>query len=137
MSTISTSRSPAFDLLARPSQALTSVPSDPREQFKLNDGTIDAQAKLDEARTAAEQLVATTFIKPILAQVRESNNAPAPFGPTQAEKQFGSLLDNQLADEITKAAQFPLVDRLVSEFTKHLPESTKTNTATQGIDLSA
>ena len=137
MSTISTSRSTAFDLLARPSQALTNVPSDPREQFKLDDGTIDAQAKLDEARTAAEQLVATTFIKPILAQVRESNNAPAPFGPTQAEKQFGSLLDNQLADEIAKAAQFPIVDRLVSEFTKHLPASTQTNATTQGIDLSA
>ena len=42
------------------------------------------EEKFAEARSAAEGLVATSFIKPILTQVRESNNAPPPFGPTLA-----------------------------------------------------
>jgi Rod binding domain-containing protein len=134
MSTISTSRSSAFDLLGRPSQQLAQVPSDPRERFTLIDDSLDANAKRAEAREAAEALVSTSFIKPILAQLRESNNAPAPFGPTQAEKQFGALLDTQLADEISRAAQFPIVDRLVEQFTSHLP---KANESAPGIDLSA
>lgn len=131
MSTFSTSLgSSPLDILARPKSA-----AQIRSGINAREG-VSADAKYQEARTAAEGLVATSFIKPILAQVRESNNAPPPFGPTQAEKQFGSLLDNQLADEIARAAQFPIVDRLVEEFTKHLP-SESTETPSIGMDLSA
>ena len=95
-----------------------------------NEKTIEE--KFAEARTAAEGLVATSFIKPVLQQVRDSNNAPAPFGPTQAEKQFGSLLDNQLADEIVHASQFSIVDRIVENFTRHLGQPQAT-----GLDINA
>lgn len=105
-----------------------------RAQIEAPDKTPEDQR--EQARRAAEGLVATSFIKPILAQLRESNNAAAPFAPTQAEKQFGSLLDNRLSDEIARAARFPIVDRLVSEFTKHLPDAPQTSPS-QGIDLSA
>lgn len=64
------------------------------------------------AQEAAEELVAITFVQPILAQLRETNNAAAPFGPTPAEKQFGSLQDARLAQDIVRASRFPLVDRL-------------------------
>ncbi len=66
----------------------------------------------DRARQAAEQLVASTLVKPILQSLRESNNAAGPFAPTQADKQFGPLLDAQLADKIVSASKFDLVDRL-------------------------
>ncbi|MCR9075939.1 MAG: rod-binding protein [bacterium] len=129
MSTINTSWNPtAPALLSRPSR----VP-----EFRSTlEGTQseDVEVKREEARAAAEGLVATSFIKPILSQIRESNNAPPPFGPTQAEKQFGSLLDNQLADEIARAAQFPIVDRLVEQFTRHLPPR---EPSAQSLDLSA
>lgn len=131
MSTFGTSLSSTpLDILARPKSA-----AQIRSGIGARDG-VSAEAKYEEARTAAEGLVATSFIKPILAQVRESNNTPPPFGPTQAEKQFGSLLDNQLADEIARASQFPIVDRLVEEFTKHLPNA-NTKTPSRGMDLKA
>lgn len=129
MSSINTSWNPSsLSMLSRPSQTLG-----PR--FGLEDANAKGiEAKREEARAAAEGLVATSFIKPILSQIRESNNAAPPFGPTQAEKQFGSLLDNQLADEIARAAQFPIVDRLVEQFTRHLPPA---EPIAQPLDLNA
>lgn len=69
----------------------------------------------DRAREAARQLVSTTLVEPILKQARENNRAAAPFAPTQAEKQFGSLLDHRLANDIVSAANFPIVDRLAQD----------------------
>ena len=131
MNTINTSWNPStLGLLAQPKSA-----AQIQSGFSVKEDA-DVESKRAEAQAAAEGLVATSFIKPILTQVRESNNAPPPFGPTQAEKQFGSLLDNELADEIVHAAQFPLVDKLVEKFTQHLPaESTKP--APKALDLSA
>ncbi len=126
MSTISTRYNQSVDILTR-----AKAPTLPNTaQTKNADG---GKAKVDEARKAAEGLIATSFIKPILSQVRESNHAPAPFGPTNAEKQFGSLLDNRLADEIVHASQFPIVDRLVERFTRNLPNPEQST----GVDLNA
>ena len=72
----------------------------------------------DEAREAAEKLVAQTLILPVLKQLRESNEAAPPFAPTEGEKQFGALMDQQIAEDITKAAGFPLVDRLARDLLK-------------------
>lgn len=69
----------------------------------------------ERARDAAEKLVATTLIEPILKEVRANNRAAAPFAPTQAEKQFGSLLDHRLANDIASATNFPIVDRLAQD----------------------
>lgn len=73
----------------------------------------------DDARKAAQGLVSTTFIEPILKQARESNDAPPPFGPSRVEKQFGALLDTSLAEEIVQASDFPLVDRIAADLSKH------------------
>lgn len=75
-----------------------------------------------EARDAAEQLVAITFVQPILQQLRDSNDAAPPFAPTQGERQFRALLDAELAREIASAAQFPLVDRLARDLLRLPPE---------------
>ncbi len=80
----------------------------------------DSQAgKTDRARQAAEKLVATTLVEPILKQLRETNNAAPPFGPTKAEKQFGSFLDASLSQQIVSSAQFPLVKRIQQDLIKH------------------
>lgn len=75
-----------------------------------------AEAK---ALDTAHKLVSTTLIKPILAQARAARDAPAPWGQTQAEKQFGSLLDNRIADDIAKSSSFPIAQRIAQNILKN------------------
>ena len=67
----------------------------------------------ESLRGAAEQLVASSLIQPILTQLRESLFAAGPFAPGMAEKQFSPLLDQHLADRIVRGANLPLVDVIV------------------------
>jgi len=69
----------------------------------------------EPARDAAERFVAMALVHPLLKEFRESNQAAPPFAPTEAEKQFGALLDAELANRVVRAAGFPLVDRLARE----------------------
>lgn len=73
------------------------------------------------ALDTAQKLVSTTLIKPILAQARAARDAPAPWGQTQAEKQFGALLDNRIADDIAKASNFPIAQRIADQILKNSP----------------
>lgn len=63
-----------------------------------------------DARTAAEELVSISFIQPVLASVRQSSMAEAPFAPGIAEQRFGPLLDAEIARKVVKASNFDLVD---------------------------
>lgn len=69
----------------------------------------------DPQREAAQQLVAVTFIEPILREAREVRSSEGPFGITQAEKQFGSMLDAATAKDMVRSWQFPLVDKLARD----------------------
>lgn len=60
-------------------------------------------------RIEARKLVAEAFIAPMLAKIRSDNKAAAPFGPTQAEKRFGPMIDSAIADSMTRPDRFPLV----------------------------
>ena len=64
------------------------------------------------ARAAAEQLVSTALVQPIFKKLRDSNNAPAPFGPGKAEKTFGPMLDATLAQRMVTSQRWGLVDSL-------------------------
>lgn len=64
------------------------------------------------ARKAAEQLVSTALVQPIFKRLRESNKAPAPFGPNQAERMFGSMLDTRHAERMVSSQRWGLVDQL-------------------------
>ncbi|MBX3401918.1 MAG: hypothetical protein KF699_00760 [Phycisphaeraceae bacterium] len=68
-----------------------------------------------EALDAARQLVSITLVQPLLAQLRATSDAAPPFAPTPAERQFRAMSDAHLAQEIVKAARFPLVDRLARD----------------------
>jgi hypothetical protein len=65
------------------------------------------------AREAAAKLVSSTFIMPVLEALRDSPFLEPPFAPTVVEKRFQPLLDQRIADRITTAANFPLVDVIV------------------------
>lgn len=73
----------------------------------------------DPAQEAAESLVAVTLIEPILREARESRSAEPPFGLTEAEKQFGALMDARTAERIVQSWDMPLVDRLARQMREH------------------
>lgn len=70
------------------------------------------------ARRAAEQFVASTLVEPLLKQMRSASDVPPPFGPSQAEKQFRSLMDTQIARNIVTRANWPVVDRVAADLIK-------------------
>ncbi len=72
------------------------------------------QTPEQQARGAAEEFVAMALIQPVLKQLRESNHASPPFGPTEGEKKFGAVLDSEVAKRIVRASRFPLVDRMAT-----------------------
>jgi len=127
MSSISnTGTNSTYDLITRQALDAHKLPpkyaSDPLTQANpsplsiatkpVGEGEESAQSR---AQTAAEGLVSTTFVEPILKQLRESNNTPPPFGPGKAEKQFSAMLDTKLSDEIVHASNFPLVKRIAAQ----------------------
>jgi len=66
-------------------------------------------------REAAEELVATAFIKPLLSQMRETSQATGPFAPTNVEKQFAPMLDSIIAQQIVRSGRFGLVDAVARQ----------------------
>lgn len=70
------------------------------------------EQKRADAREAAEKLVASTFIEPLLKSMRESNQAAAPFAPTQGEKQFRGLIDARVAESVVRRSNLSIVDRV-------------------------
>lgn len=77
----------------------------------LNMAAVDQDRQA--VREAAAQLVASTFIMPVLQASHESPFLAAPFAPSFAEQRFQPLLDQQFADRLTSAARFPLIDVIV------------------------
>jgi Rod binding domain-containing protein len=71
-------------------------------------------------RLAATQLVSSAFIVPALASMRSSPLAPksGPLVPGTAEKRFAPLLDQHLADRITSAANFPIIESIVDRYSR-------------------
>ncbi|MFN0010749.1 MAG: hypothetical protein ACKVS8_03800 [Phycisphaerales bacterium] len=81
-------------------------------------GNVAEQTPADpmaRARTAAQDFVAIAFVGPVLKGLRDANNAAPPFAPGPAEKQFGALMDQQMARQVVRASHFPLVDRVARD----------------------
>lgn len=105
----------------------SSIPS--FESFAMQFEDASRNGEKETLRDAAEQLVSSSFILPILSMIRESSNGEGPFAPGTAERRFGPLFDQHIADSITKAANFPLVDAIVDRYLPRtalsLPEGTE------------
>lgn len=85
------------------------------EIFAIDERAPGGAVLADRAQEAAEGLVAMTLIEPLLRMARESRSSDGPFGLTEAEKQFGALMDARTAGRMVKAWQIPLVDRLARQ----------------------
>ncbi len=81
-----------------------------------------------QARAAAEEFVAISMVQPILAEARESTMAAGPFEPSSAERQFRAMQDATLAQRLTRAAHFPLVERLARDLQKSVPSASSSST---------
>ena len=68
------------------------------------------ERKLKTVREQSRKLVAEAFIAPILAKVRETNQAAEPFGTTDVEKRFGPIFDRAVADAMVRPDRFPMVE---------------------------
>ena len=113
-------RSGAFDAALREAMGPATgkvTPLDDATRDEMFRAQVEEQRKAREdperferAQKGAEQLVAATFIVPILQQLRESNMAAEPFGPGMYEKRLGPMLDAQIADRIVSAQSLPIVE---------------------------
>ena len=90
-----------------------------------------------DARTAATQFVATAFVMPVLEMLRESPFAAEPFAPNAAQKRFGPMLDWQIADRVTGAANFPLVDSIVQRLMARSDSGAEHIKPERGVDVRA
>ena len=63
-----------------------------------------------DAKDAAERFVAQVLVQPLLKQLRDTDNAAPPFQPTEAEKTFRGIADAQIALDVVRGSNFPLVD---------------------------
>jgi len=68
--------------------------------------------RMGPLRERFADLVAQMLVAPILTEAREANQAPPPFGPTQADKTFGAMADQATAAAIVRRGDWPLIDQL-------------------------
>jgi Rod binding domain-containing protein len=85
-----------------------------------------AETPEQRARKAAEQLVSTALVQPILKQMRESNNAAPPFAPNEAERTFRSFMDASLAQRMVGSQRWGLVDQLARRMLGRLGQQSHT-----------
>jgi len=69
-----------------------------------------------EARQQAGELVALSLVQPILAEMRETNQAWGPFAPGAWEKRLGPILDAAVAKDVVSSSSWGLIDQLASRF---------------------
>lgn len=78
------------------------------------------QGPWGQARQAAEQLVATTLVQPLLQQMRNDPLRSDLMHGGLTEDAFGAQLDTELADRIVRRAHWPIVERIVDTVTRRL-----------------
>lgn len=71
-----------------------------------------------DLRHAAAQFVSDGLVAPALSTLHQSPLRPksGPFAPSSLERRFAPLLEAHLAERVTQAANFPLVDTIVKRF---------------------
>jgi Rod binding domain-containing protein len=75
-----------------------------------------AQGDEKTIRDAAEKLVASALVMPLLEQMRASAKQNDLFHGGSGEDLFAQQMDTQLADRIVSATRFPLVDAIHQQF---------------------
>lgn len=81
-------------------------------------GAENDQERAKTLRKASEQLVATTFIMPMLAKMRDDPFKSDLFHGGQTEEFFGQRLDTIMAERIVAKADFSIVDAVYNSIAK-------------------
>ncbi|MFW6059102.1 MAG: hypothetical protein ACODAQ_02910 [Phycisphaeraceae bacterium] len=76
----------------------------------LEPGEDEKQINEQEARQAAQQLVSSAFLQPMLKQMRESGFKTEYFGNDPGSDAFNQQLHTELADRIVQRMDLPIVD---------------------------
>jgi len=85
-------------------------------------GTIAPPAALQRdqdgsrVRAAMTDLVARTFVQPVLAEVRDNPIVPDIYGEKPRNSPFAAMLDEAVARDVTERGLAPLVDSLSEAF---------------------
>lgn len=73
----------------------------------------EEQERLErEARTSAEQLIASTLVMPLLKMARQNPLRSEMFSGGAGERTFGPQLDAAMADAVVKGSRWPVVDQI-------------------------
>ncbi|MCC6580835.1 MAG: hypothetical protein IT440_10370 [Phycisphaeraceae bacterium] len=89
-----------------------------------------AASRTDETRQAAEQLVASTLVMPILSQMRQDPFRTEMFHGGFGEDAFNQQLDTVLSDRIVKGSHFSVVEAVCRRIAGK-NSSAKTNGTTE------
>ncbi|MEM0984422.1 MAG: hypothetical protein AAGI17_10785 [Planctomycetota bacterium] len=73
------------------------------------------QTAEEQAHDTAERFIASTFIKPLLDSFSELSDPAPPFQRTEADKQFGSMLNGTVALEVVRSTKWSIVDDVASD----------------------
>ncbi len=81
-----------------------------------SDSSESAEASsLDALKAGATELVATTFIQPMFAMLRNDPLRSELFPESSGEKMFGPMLDAELAKRIVSSGNLPLTNAVVRQ----------------------
>jgi len=85
-------------------------------------GETEIDRKEQQARDASEQLVASTFLLPLLDQLEDSPFKTDIFHGGMGEDIFKQQLNTMISDRIASTPNFPLVDTVTSHILGKQPE---------------
>ena len=92
----------------------------------------------DKVRNAAEQLVSSSFVLPILQQLQNDPFRSDLFHGGQAENMFSQQLNTQIADDIVKRSNYPVAEHVYNQIMNRVNQTAHQNTTPQtGIDTHA
>lgn len=85
----------------------------------LGSGEERKEISEQEARQAAQQLVASAFLQPMLKQMRESGFKTEYFDNGPGQDAFNQQLHTALADRMVERMDLPVVDAVTRFVTQH------------------
>ena len=93
-----------------------------------------AGERREAAEMAAKQLVSSALVMPVLESMRaQTFGEGGPFAPGMVEERFAAMLDQHLADRITGASNFGLVDEIVKRYAGPDEENRRDAQAQRGV----
>lgn len=125
-------------------QAASDIPStlvsDATQRIQQPSQSADFKASLrsasvageDKLMQAADQLVSTAFVQPLLSQLRDDPFKSDMFHGGRAEEIFGQQLDTILSERVTSSSNFGISEAVASHLRSASPATSR---LTEGVDV--